>query len=152
MYLWRKWWRGFSRSEIYLYLLDLFMECLDLRWGEHVFEVKGKIWTVNLIWRSMLPYNVWRSIRKFVTVKARIYAGLIQRKRVWNVKLVLKYVRRYTQVYMHGGTYIRGISERKARMQTRVCWSMGYEMYAVLLLSVFYSSHLSASVWLYDWA
>ena len=40
-HLWRKWWRRVSRSEIYLYLLDLFMECSDLRWGEHLSEVKG---------------------------------------------------------------------------------------------------------------
>ena len=36
-----------------------------------------------------------------------------------------------TEVYvgLHvEGAYIRGISERKVCMQTRVCWSMGYEM------------------------
>ena len=104
------------------------MEYLDLRWDEHVSEVKGKIWTVNLIWRSMLPYNLWRSIRLFAAEKARIYVGWILRKRVWNVKLDLKYVQMYTRVYVHESAYIHRISERKARMKTRVCWSMWYEM------------------------
>ena len=34
----------------------------------------------------------------------------------------------YTRVYVNGSAYIRGISERKARMKTRVCWSVWYEM------------------------
>ena len=34
----------------------------------------------------------------------------------------------YTWVDVNGRAYIRGISERRVCMQTRVCWSMGYEM------------------------
>ena len=58
MHLWRKWWRGISRYEMYMYFLDLFMECLDLRWGEILSEVKDEIWVVYLIWRVAQSWKV----------------------------------------------------------------------------------------------
>ena len=72
----------------------------------------------------MLLYNDWRSIRYFAAEEARIYAASLKRKRV----CTMKYIQRYTLVRVDGSAYIRNISEVKARMQTRVCWSKGYEI------------------------
>jgi len=72
----------------------------------------------------MLLCNNWRSIRYFDAEEARIYAASAKRKRV----CAIKYTLRYTLVCVDGSAYIRDISEVKARMQTRVCWSKGYEI------------------------
>ena len=49
-----QWWRRVSRSEMYLYLLDLFMEWLDLWWVEHLGEHLSEVKRVNLNWTSDL--------------------------------------------------------------------------------------------------
>ena len=116
-----QWWRRGSRFEMHLYLLDLFMEGLDLWWGEHLSEVKGWIWTECLIWRRLQLCNDWRYIRYLSAEEARIYAASLKRKRV----CAMKYTQRYTLVCVNGSVYIHDISKGKARMQTRVCWSKG---------------------------
>ena len=107
-------------------------------------EVKGKIWAIYLFWRIAQPYKFWRSIHRFVAEKARIYAGWLQQKCVWNVRSVLKYVQKYTQVCLCESAYIRRFSEVKARMESRVLLKyVEWNLWSVLLfycyLSMMYS-------------
>ena len=114
----------------------------EMRW---IFsEVKDKIWAIYLFWRVAQPYNVWRSIRRFVAEKARIYVGWLQQKCVWNMRSVLKYVQKYTQVCFYESAYIRRFSEEKARMKSRVLLKyVEWNVWSVLLfycyLSMMYS-------------
>ena len=120
MHLWRKWWRWISKSEMIMYFLDLFMECLDLRWGEYFLKwrVRSELFICSK--EVAQTYNVWISIRRFVAKKAHTYVGWLQKKCVWNVRIVLKYVQMYTKVCLCESTYIHRFSEVKARMESRV--------------------------------
>ena len=111
MHLWRKWWRGISRSEMYMYFLHLFMECLDLSWSEIISEVKDEIWVFYLIWRFAQSWKV-----------TDVYASSLHQKRV------------YTRVCLRKSAYgQKGFSEECTevyagwsiwkRVHTQVQWS-----------------------------
>ena len=73
-------------------------------------------------------FILYISICRFISWKAHIYADLFKQRRVWEVSVILKNAQMYTRVSFMKSAYIRRFSERKARMNTRVCWSTWYEM------------------------
>ena len=125
------------------------------RSNEDLEQIYGRNWRnmgkfIDLVCSAKFIF--YRSIRKFVSWKARVYADMFKQRRVWTIWIFLKSVHMYKQVRYIKSACICGFALRKARMVSELMVAQRWLSFCISVLKsglslIFWLQWFHCSVW-----